>query len=210
MLSALPVELNREEGEIGRLVREAVDKAVKQDPLLEHFSRHLEERQKHYYRTLAKIESLGGSFEEFTKGHLFLGFNEVDGNLTYREWSPAAEEAFLIGDFNNWNRKSHQMVKDSLGIWGITMPSQSIPEGSKVKVTFRVGERWFDRISPWISRAEYNPHTNLYDAVYIPKKPFEWKNQSPPKPKNLKIYESHVGIASPEGRVASYRISPGM
>ena len=117
MLSALPIDLSKEEEEIGRLAREAVDKAVKHDPLLEPVRPHLEERQKHYHRTLSRIESWSGSFEEFTKGHLVFGFNEVEGNLVYREWSPAAEEAVLIGDFNNWNRTSHRM--DQRPVWNL-------------------------------------------------------------------------------------------
>ncbi len=29
---------------------------------------------------------------------------------------------FLVGDFNNWNRKSHPMVQDGDGMWKIRLP----------------------------------------------------------------------------------------
>uniref|UniRef100_A0A2D4H789 1,4-alpha-glucan branching enzyme n=1 Tax=Micrurus lemniscatus lemniscatus TaxID=129467 RepID=A0A2D4H789_MICLE len=33
----------------------------------------------------------------------------------------------------------------------------------------------------------------------------KWKHPIPKKPKSVRIYESHVGIASPEGKIASYK-----
>lgn len=48
----------------------------------------------------------------------------------------------------------------------------------------------------------------IYDAVFWnppASERYTFKHPRPPKPVNLKIYEAHVGIASPEPRVASYR-----
>lgn len=40
---------------------------------------------------------------------------------------------------------------------------------------------------------------------YNPPEKYSWKHGHAPKPRALRIYESHVGISSPEGKVASYR-----
>lgn len=44
-----------------------------------------------------------------------------------------------------------------------------------------------------------NHFTDIFSALS------QHKHPRPPKPRSLRIYESHVGIASPEGKVASYR-----
>lgn len=56
----------------------------------------------------------------------------------YREWAPNALRAYLIGDFNDWNRDSHPMKKNEFGVFEITVPGKngqtSIPHDSKLKV----------------------------------------------------------------------------
>ena len=42
------------------------------------------------------------SFNDFANGHHFFGFHKTDDGWYYREWAPAAEALYLIGDFNNW------------------------------------------------------------------------------------------------------------
>lgn len=31
-----------------------------------------------------------------------MGFTKTDKGITYREWAPAAQQAYLFGDFNGW------------------------------------------------------------------------------------------------------------
>lgn len=39
--------------------------------------------------------------DKFSKGYETMGFQVAnDGTITYREWAPAADAAFLIGDFS--------------------------------------------------------------------------------------------------------------
>jgi 1,4-alpha-glucan branching enzyme len=70
------------------------------------------------------------------------------------------------------------------------------------------GER-IDRLPAWIRRVTQDlSKSSLYDAVYWdPPQPYVWKHKSPPKTSDqggLRIYEAHVGISSPEGRVCTY------
>ena len=84
----------------------------------------------------------------------------------------------------------------------------AIPHDSKVKITMvtHSGER-IERIPAYIKRAVQDlSKSPVYEGVFWnPPERYVFKNASPPKPKSLIIYESHVGIASPEGRVATYK-----
>ena len=64
-----------------------------------------------------------------------------------------------------------------------------------------------DRVSPWIRYAvDPNDGTHLYVGIHWdPPQPYQWQNSKPKKTSGLRIYECHVGIASPELRVASYK-----
>lgn len=147
-------------------------------------------------------------------------------SIRYREWAPGASAAFLIGDFStyqivrhtrsiyfldDWNRFSHPMKRDSFGVWEILLPnfadgSRAITHGTKVKISMIAanGER-IERIPAWIKRAEYDASSNLYEGVFWnPQEQYIFKNVRPSKPASLRIYEAHIGISSPEPKIASY------
>ena len=63
-----------------------------------------------------------------------------------------------------------------------------------------------DRNPAWARYVVQND-SKLFDGVhYAPEQPYVFKNARPGKaPKDLKIYEAHVGMSSEHGRVTSYR-----
>ncbi|SCU91579.1 LAMI_0E06458g1_1 [Lachancea mirantina] len=142
--------------------------------------------------------------------------------IHYKEWAPNAKRAFLIGDFNNWDQNSHEMKhKDEFGNFSITLPPNShgdfaIPHDSKVKVVFELadGSRIY-RLPAWITRAT-QPDTQTakqfgpaFEArFWNPPERYIFKHKRPHingKVDSLRIYEAHVGISSPEPKVASYK-----
>ena len=77
----------------------------------------------------------------YPKGYEKLGFNVKDnGDVVYREWAPNALRAYLIGDFNNWDREATPMTKNDFGVFEVTVPGKDgkpvIPHDSKIKVCF--------------------------------------------------------------------------
>lgn len=66
-----------------------------------------------------------------------------------------------------------------------------------------------DRIPAWIKRVTQNLEVSpVYDAVFWnpPKEEqYHFKHSRPAKPESLRIYEAHVGISSPEEKVATYK-----
>jgi 1,4-alpha-glucan branching enzyme len=103
------------------------------------------------------------------------------------------------------------MKRDTFGVWEVFIPNTSegiaaIIHGSKVKISMisSTGQR-IERIPAWIRRAEYDPASNLYEGIFWnPYEKYVFKNKRPSKPASLRIYEAHIGISSPEPKIASY------
>ncbi|KAK0499782.1 glycoside hydrolase family 13 protein [Armillaria luteobubalina] len=151
------------------------------------------------------IEQHEGGYDSFTKGYLKFGLNVgSNGEVVYREWAPNAREAFLIGDFNDWNRTSHPMKKND--VWCIC----AIPHDSKIKISMILpsGER-VERIPAWIKRVTQELSVSpIYDARFWnppESEKYKFKNPRPPYPRDAKIYEAHVGISTSEPRVGTYK-----
>ncbi|KAF8812235.1 glycoside hydrolase family 13 protein [Phlegmacium glaucopus] len=161
------------------------------------------------------IDEHEGGYDNFTKGYLKFGFNLGPKNeVVYREWAPNAKEAFLIGDFNEWNRNSHPMKKDKYGVWEIIVQplgsgACAIPHDSKVKISMILpsGAR-IERIPAWIKRVTQELAVSpVYDARFwnpSTSEKYVFKHRQLPKPTNIRIYEAHIGISTPEPRVGKY------
>lgn len=144
-----------------------------------------------------------------------MGITVADnGDITYREWAPNASSAQLIGDFNGWNRDSYWMRRDAYGIWSIQLPAKDgqpqIPHNTKVKISMVLpsGER-IERLPTWITRVTQDLSVSpIYDAVFWnppSSERYTFKHARPAKPQSARIYEAHVGISSPESKVATYK-----
>ncbi|KHN97821.1 1,4-alpha-glucan branching enzyme [Metarhizium album ARSEF 1941] len=158
-----------------------------------------------------------------------------DNTIIYREWAPNAVAASLIGDFSasklggllsaqppklltynsdNWDVNAHRMKKDDYGVFEITLPSRdgqpAIPHNSKVKISLELpsGER-ADRLPAWIKYVTQDLSVSpAYDArFWNPPKvdKYEFKHKRPAKPRSVRVYEAHVGISTPDQRVATYK-----
>ncbi|KAL2423704.1 1,4-alpha-glucan-branching enzyme [Exophiala dermatitidis] len=188
---------------------------VQLDPWLEPYKDALKHRFAKTQEWIKKIDETEGGLEKFSRGYEHLGFTfGPDGTITYREWAPNAEQAFLIGDFNNWDRSATPMTKNPFGVWEVTLPPKdgvpAIPHDSKVKISMIIpgGER-IERLPAWIKRVTQDLSVSpVYDAVlWNPPESerYVFKNKRPPQPKSVRVYEAHVGISSPELRVATYK-----
>lgn len=184
------------------------------DPWLEPQEENLRLRYQHYLDRLHSIDGSGGLMGEVSQGHHFFGFNrgELFGKpgVFYREWAPAALQLRLIGDFNNWDRFGHPLVRDQFGIWSLFLPDEKFGDklvsGSRVKVHVTLPDGTnTDRIPAYIRRAVQEPGTPNFVGEYW-HKPFTFKHKQPgPLGKEgLRIYEAHVGMSSEEGKIASY------
>ncbi|KAL3476077.1 1,4-alpha-glucan-branching enzyme [Aspergillus californicus] len=188
---------------------------IKLDPWLEPFQEAIQRRFKHVESWIKTVDETEGGLDKFSKGYEVFGFNVADnGDITYREWAPNAVEAALVGEFNNWDPKANAMARNDFGVWEVLLPAKggvsAIPHNSKLKITMvtRKGERIY-RIPAWTKRVVQDLKVSpVYESVFWnpPKtEQYTFKHSRPRKPESLRIYEAHVGISSPETRVATYK-----
>ncbi|VDM16166.1 unnamed protein product [Hydatigera taeniaeformis] len=182
------------------------------DPWLEPYRYEIKRRYKCFEDYYKWIDSVGG-MELFTQGYKEFGIHsDPDGTIKCREWAPGAKALYLRGDFNNWNEFEYPFEKLEFGKWQLVIPPTSgdgkpvIPHLSKVKLLV-IGPDGakHDRLSPWASYVKNFDKNIIYDQVfYNPPSRYEFKNPHPPRPRALRIYETHVGIATSELKVGSY------
>uniref|UniRef100_A0ACD5Z545 Uncharacterized protein n=1 Tax=Avena sativa TaxID=4498 RepID=A0ACD5Z545_AVESA len=182
------------------------------DPNLRDFKYHLEYRYSLYRRIRSDIDQHEGGMDAFSRGYEKFGFNRSAEGITYREWAPGAHSAALVGDFNNWDPNADHMSKDDLGVWEIFLPNNAdgsppIPHGSRVKVRMDTPSGIKDSIPAWIKYSVQAPGDIPYNGIYYDppeEEKYVFKHPQPKRPKSLRIYETHVGMSSPEPKINTY------
>jgi len=189
---------------------------LERDPGLRPFENDIRRRYAVYLDWIDGIDQQEGGFENFTRAYEEYGIHSLpDGTIKCKEWAPGAEALYLTGDFNNWNRTEIPFERQEFGKWVLTIPPN--PDGtpkighlSEIKVVVKDKHgNLLDRISPWANYVVQPPKEQGYIFKYIfynpPKEQkYVFKHPSPSRPKSLRVYESHVGIASDEPKVATY------
>ncbi|PMD56232.1 glycoside hydrolase family 13 protein [Hyaloscypha bicolor E] len=185
------------------------------DPWLAPFKESLKARYNKAQEWIKTINETEGGLEKFSRGKEKFGINiDKQNNITYREWAPNATQAFLIGEFNDWNRESHPMKKDPYGVFEVVIPARdgqpAIAHNSKIKISMVTpsGER-IERIPAWITYVTQDLDISpVYDARFWnppASERYVFKHPRPKKPQSARVYEAHVGISSPELRVSTYK-----
>ncbi|KAG6455083.1 1,4-alpha-glucan-branching enzyme [Manduca sexta] len=184
-----------------------IAKLFDRDGYLKPYEREIRRRYACFKDIWDRIESWEGGLEGFTKGYKYYGpqYN-VDGSVTWREWAPGAHSLHLQGEFNGWNAKSHPFKKLEYGKWELHIPANadgSCPLKHDSRAQIIVNENLY-RLSPWASYVKPFEGFTYQHFIYKPEQPYQFKHPKVDKPKSLRIYECHVGIATPEGKVGSY------
>ncbi|KAF8481348.1 glycoside hydrolase, partial [Gautieria morchelliformis] len=185
------------------------------DGYLSPFIPAIQHRYEKFREWKDSIEIHEGGYDTFSQGYRRFGINvQPSGEIVYREWAPNAKEAFLIGDFNDWNRSSHPMERDDFGVWQIALPPKNgvpvIEHDTKLKISLILpsGER-IERLPAWITRVTQDLSVSpVYDARFWNPptgEKYYFKHPHPPQPSSVRIYEAHVGISSTEGKVGTYK-----
>src|SRR5688572_26045330 len=141
---------------------------IQEDSWLDPYIYEIHERFERYKRVKREIEDVEGSLLNFAKAHHYYGinFDEERNGWTYREWAPNAQKLYLTGDFNNWNRTSHQLERNMHADWEIFLPYEKYKDifvhGSKIKVHIHASSGAVDGIPVYIRRVSHDPKT--YDV----------------------------------------------
>ena len=188
---------------------EAELKILEIDPELTPYRQNLELRMNNYYGARKALLGKGDSFSDFANGHHYFGFHQAAEGWYYREWAPAAEALYLIGDFNGWNRSSHPLTQRDGGVWEIFLPGKdALVHQSLVKVHVISRGNRRDRIPLYIRRIVQNPQTHDFSGqIWLPEKPFGWTDSKfrVDSSKSPLIYETHIGMAQEKEDIGTYK-----
>ncbi|MDW7677284.1 MAG: alpha-amylase family glycosyl hydrolase [Bacillota bacterium] len=178
------------------------------DPWLEPYGHDLALRMKRYEREKKALLGSGESFADFANGHHFFGFHQTEDGWVYREWAPAAEALYLLGDFNDWNRRSHPLTKKEGGVWELFLAGkESLAHGSRVKVHVVSQGIQRDRIPLYIRRLVQDPETHDFSGqIWQPETPFQWTDGHfrADASRAPFVYECHIGMAQEKEAISTY------
>jgi 1,4-alpha-glucan branching enzyme len=141
----------------------------------------------------------GNHFEIYEKlGAKVITINGVKG-VRFAVWAPNAKKVSVVGNFNNWNEKSHLMgnVKKS-GVWALFIPGLDDGEIYKYAIYVKEGNYVQMKADPFAFQTELRPKTasivNSLDKFrwndsYWMKQRESFDFQTAP----ISIYEVHLG-----------------
>lgn len=190
---------------------------IQWDPWLEPYAHTLRARYAHYSWLLKVLDEREGGLVNFahsyTRFGLHRGMQQQTPGTYYREWAPGACSLSLVGEFNGWDRGRNPCSKNGFGVWECFVPDRpdgtwGIAHGSKVKVAVETRPgTWEHRVPAWATRVVQQGSPVFDGQFWCPpeNERHVWKHPSPARPKALRIYEAHIGMATQELRVGSYR-----
>lgn len=161
------------------------------------------------YNKTTKYEDLISeeNIKKFKKGQSYDSYKFMGSHITTYEkykgvsftvWAPNAKEVYLVGEFNNWNKKSHQMNNiNNSGIWNIFIKDVIIGQAYKYNV---IGCDNISRLKsdPYANYSQKRPETAsiVYEDINYKWEDSKWqksKKDNNPNNKPLNIYEVNLG-----------------
>jgi 1,4-alpha-glucan branching enzyme len=121
----------------------------------------------------------------------------VDGTI-FRVWAPAARRVSVIGDFNAWDGRVHQMRSlDDSGIWELFIPGITQNELYKFEIKTQFKDI-LTKSDPFQFQGELRPKTasivtSLSDFSWHDQKWLAKRSQYKPYDKPISVYEVHLG-----------------
>ncbi|XP_006612791.1 1,4-alpha-glucan-branching enzyme isoform X1 [Apis dorsata] len=192
-----------------------INTLLERDPYLKPYENEIRKRYALFKDYIEKLETGDDSLDKFSRGYEIYGIHiNEDNSVVAKEWAPGAQELFLTGDFNGWNRMINSYKKLDYGKWELHLPPN--PDGScpikhlsEIKIIVKdQNNELLERLSPW---ATYVTQDKSESATYkqriwypLPENVYKFKYSKQKKPKSLRIYECHVGIATQELKIGTY------
>jgi len=193
-------------------------KLIKNDPWLQPYAKAIEGRYNYFLQKEKELTRNGEiSLYDFASGHLFFGLHfsppsrgGVGGEArwVFREWAPGAARIFLIGDFNGWQeREDYRLHRIENGVFEIHLPKDALHHKDLYKLKIYWNNGAGERIPAWARRVVQDEKTKIFSAqVWQPEQPYQFKIKSfVPNTSPLLIYECHIGMATSEEKVGTYK-----
>jgi 1,4-alpha-glucan branching enzyme len=124
---------------------------------------------------------------------------EIDGvkGVYFAVWAPNARNASVLGDFNNWDGRKHQMRKHPGGIWDIFIPELGYGDRYKYEIKNPAGHI-YEKSDPYGFQQEVRPKTasivtNLDSYTWADQDWMEKRRHIDPLAHPVSVYEVHLG-----------------
>lgn len=182
-------------------------KIMDYDSMLKNYESDLDLRVNSYRKKRQELLQDTTTLTDFANGYEYFGIRRTADGWVYREWAPAAEAMYLVGEFNDWNPKSHPMTKMPGGVFELNLHGRdSLWNGCRVLAIVVHNGKELYRIPLYSRRVVQDPDSyQWYGEVYQEEEPFRWTDRDFHSEMPPYIYECHVGMAQEEGRVGTYR-----
>jgi 1,4-alpha-glucan branching enzyme len=178
------------------------------DPWLNPFTNVIDNR---ISKCLLKENKLigNGTLSDFAMGHYYYGLHRCKDSWVLREWAPNAKNIFVIGVFTNWKEKKEFMMNriNEMGDWEISLPLNSIKHEDLFKLSVHWDGGKGERIPSYANRVIQDDKTKIFNAqVWQPENNYSWScNYFNPKNPAPVIYEAHIGMATSQEKIGTYR-----
>lgn len=181
------------------------------DEYLKPFWPLIEKRHADYIRVKSRLTRNGEfSLRNFALADQYFGLHQQPQSWIFREFAPNAEEIYLIGDFSNWQKSEAFRLQriNAHGEWKIELPLATIQHGMNYKLLLKFDGVYHERLAAYSNYVVQNPDNKIFSSqVWAPKAPYQFKYDNIHKgdDDSLLIYECHIGMASNDEKVATYR-----
>ncbi|HEY9647610.1 MAG TPA: alpha-amylase family glycosyl hydrolase, partial [Chroococcidiopsis sp.] len=173
-------QLRLKEGEHERVI---YDPYAFRSPLVTDFDVHLFAEGNHH----RIYEKLGAHLTEV---------NGVKG-VYFAVWAPNARNVSLLGDFNLWDGRQHQMRKIGNGIWELFIPDLGVGTHYKFEIKNQAGHI-YEKSDPYGYQQEVRPKTA---SIVTDLDSYQWTDQSWMENRRhtdtltqpISVYEVHLG-----------------
>ena len=180
-------------------------KIFEYDPTLLPYERDINQRMLNYENKRRELVGDTGCLRDFANGHEYFGFHRANGGWYYREWAPSADEVFITGDMNGWDRYQHRLTPIGNGIFEIFLEGENaFYDGCYVKTIVRNSEKMMERIPLYIRRVMQDPDNFTWCGVISDEPQYQWKKKKFIPKKELCIYECHIGMAQEKEGIGTY------
>ena len=176
------------------------------DPWLGPWQGVIEARNREILRRKQEIAGKGRKLKDAINGAMYYCLHREAGGWVFREWAPTATKIYVIGDFNGWRRTEEWALKPiGEGNWELRIPESEVEHGDLYKWYVEWPGGGGERIPAYATRCVQDPDTKTFCAqVWAPEKHYRWRKKLGPAIANPVIYETHIGMSSEEGKVASF------
>ena len=145
---------------------------------------------------------------DFANAYKYFGLHHGDDGKWYlREYAPNATAIYLVGTFNDWQkREEYRFHPLQNGDWEIVLPGETLHNGDLYKLLIEWPGGSGERIPAYARRVVQDEQTKIFSAeVYCPEHPYQFEvTEFKPDVKPLLIYECHIGMAQKEEKVGTY------